>query len=88
VSGGSRRYVVKRIIFELEPEPCTEEQEGQSVRAKPAPEPLTKQVKNNKMKREGFKLDDVPPYEDLLRAVRSSESGVIVAPLLLSLPPS
>ena len=39
----SRRYVVKRIIFELEPEPqpCTEEQEGQNVKAEPAPKPLS-----------------------------------------------
>jgi len=77
----SRRYVLKRIIFELEPEPepCTEEQVGSTGEAEPEPEPLITTSKNkikSKVRREGFKLDDVPPYEDLLRAVRRAYHDV------------
>jgi len=81
VSGGRRRYVVRRIIFELEPEPepCSEEQVGSTGEAKPEPEPLITTSKNkikSKVRREGFKLDDVPPYEDLLRAVKRAYHDV------------
>jgi len=76
VSSSDRRYVIKRIIFELEPEPEPQpgKQVGSTGEAKPAPEPLTKH--SNKMRREGFKLDDVPAYEDLLRAVRRAYHDV------------